>query len=82
MMLDGFLGRAMQLRVLTLRLLGHFTDERLKLEQLHCACESFSPPAPYFSISAAGAIPLTLATKKKATTHAAALSLQPVWISD
>jgi hypothetical protein len=34
-MLDGFLGRAMHWRVLALRLLDHFTDDRLKLEQLH-----------------------------------------------
>jgi len=34
-MLDGFFGRAMHWRVLTLRLLDHFTDDRLKLEQLH-----------------------------------------------
>jgi hypothetical protein len=32
---EGFLGRAMHWRVLTLRLLDHFTDDRLKLEQLH-----------------------------------------------
>jgi hypothetical protein len=34
-MLDGFLGRAMHWRVLDLRLLGHFTDDRLELEELH-----------------------------------------------
>lgn len=32
-MLDGFLRRAMRWRVLTRRVLGHFTDDRLKLEQ-------------------------------------------------
>ena len=40
-MLAEFLGRAMHLRVLALRLLDHFTDDRLKLEPLHCACGSF-----------------------------------------
>jgi len=49
-MLAEFLGRAMHLRVLALRLLDHFTDDRLKLEPLHCACGSFFPPAPYFSV--------------------------------
>jgi hypothetical protein len=40
-MLDGFLGRAMHLRVLALRLLDHFTDDRLKLEQLHLRLRKF-----------------------------------------
>jgi hypothetical protein len=40
----------MRWRVLTLRLLGHFTDDRLKLEQLQLRLRKFSPPAPYFSI--------------------------------
>jgi len=40
-MLDGFLGRAMHWRVLALRLLDHFTDDRLKLEQLHLRLRKF-----------------------------------------
>jgi hypothetical protein len=35
-MLNEFLGRAMHWRVLALRLLDHFTDHRLKLEQHYC----------------------------------------------
>lgn len=42
-MLDGFLGRAMRWRVLTLRPLDHFTDHRLKLEQLHLHLRKFFP---------------------------------------
>ena len=34
-MLGRLIGRAMDWRVLTLRLLGHFTDDGLKFEQLH-----------------------------------------------
>jgi hypothetical protein len=40
-MLDGFLGRAMHWRVLALGLLDHFTDDRLKLEQLHLRLRKF-----------------------------------------
>ena len=38
-MLAGFLGRAMAGRVLALHLLDHFTDDRLKLEQLQLRLE-------------------------------------------
>jgi hypothetical protein len=40
-MLDGFLGRAMHWRVLALRLLDHFANDRLKLEQLHLRLRKF-----------------------------------------
>ena len=40
-MLNGFLGRAMHWRVLTLRLLDPFTDDRVKLEQLHLRLRKF-----------------------------------------
>jgi hypothetical protein len=49
-MLAEFLGRAMHLRVLALRLLDHFTDDRLKLEPLQLRQWKFFPPAPYFSV--------------------------------
>ena len=40
-MLDGFLGRAMHWRLHALRLLDHFTDDRLKLEQVHLRLRKF-----------------------------------------